>query len=64
MAPIKILGSPRKLISPPILAHFKEKGRKRENWIHRAQDRDNWLCLPQVAMNHRVLQKAGNFFIS
>jgi hypothetical protein len=34
------------------------------DWIHLAQDRDQWQALMNTVMNLRVLQMAGNFLNS
>jgi hypothetical protein len=34
------------------------------NWIHLAEDRDQWRSLLKTAMNLQVPQNTGNFFTS
>jgi hypothetical protein len=39
---------------------LREIGLEDMDWIHLAQDRDQWWAVLSTVMNHRVLQKEGN----
>jgi hypothetical protein len=41
--------------------NLKETGCEDVNWIHLAQDRDQWWAVVNTAMNIRFLLKGGNF---
>jgi hypothetical protein len=40
---------------------LREGGWEVVDWIHLAQDRDQWRAIMSTVMNLRVPQKAGNF---
>jgi len=44
--------------------NLSETGWEGVDWMHLAQDRDQWLALINTVMTFRVLQKAGNFLTS
>jgi hypothetical protein len=39
---------------------LRERGCEGVDWIHLAQDRDQWWDLVNTVMNLQVLQKVGN----
>jgi hypothetical protein len=59
----KPLGRPRHRLDNDIKINLKEIGRDGMDWIHVAQDRDQWWALVNMAMNFLNSKKnAGNFF--
>jgi hypothetical protein len=47
-----------------IRINFRETARKGADWIHLAQDRDQWRDLVNTVVNIRVLLKEGNLLSS
>jgi hypothetical protein len=47
-----------------IKMNLTEIGLEGVDWIHLAQDRDQWRTLVNMIMNLMVLQKPGNFLTS
>jgi hypothetical protein len=59
----KPLGRPRGRWEDNIIMDLREVGWKDVDWIHLAQDRDQWRDLVNTVMNLRVpYKKAGYFF--
>jgi hypothetical protein len=44
--------------------NLKETGWEGMDWVHLAQDRDQWRALVNTAMKHRVPQNSRNFLNS
>jgi hypothetical protein len=57
-------GRPSRRWDDNIRTRLTEIGWKDVDWIHLAQDKDQWLDLVNTVMNLRVLYKAGNFLTS
>jgi hypothetical protein len=55
------LGRARSRWEDIIRISSREIGLKGADWIHLAQDRDQWRILVNMVLNLRVLQKAGSF---
>jgi len=49
------LGSRSRRWEDNIRMDLREIGRKGVNWMHPAQDRDQWWTVVNTVMNHRVL---------
>ena len=58
------LGRPKRRLKESIKMHLQEIGWKSMDRIHLTQDRDKWLAVMNVAMNHQVSQNAWNFLTS
>jgi hypothetical protein len=43
---------------------FKEKGWENVDWIHLAQDRNQWWALVNMVMSLQVIYRVGNFLTS
>jgi hypothetical protein len=57
----KLLGTCRRVWEDNIKMDLREIGWECLDWMHLAQDRDQWRSLVNTVMNLRVPQKAGNF---
>jgi hypothetical protein len=55
------LGRSRRRQDDNIRMVLREVDREGVDWIHLAQDRDQWQALVNTVMNLQVPQKAGNF---
>jgi hypothetical protein len=53
------LGRPRRVLEVNVRMDLMEIGWEGVDWIHLAQDRDQWLALVNTVMNLRVPKKAG-----
>jgi hypothetical protein len=60
----KPLGRPRHRWRDDIKLDIKEIEWEDMNWIHLAQDRDQWRALVNTVMNIRAPQTAGNLMNS
>jgi hypothetical protein len=58
------LGIPRHRWEDNIKMDLRKKGWEGVDWMHLAQDRDQWRVLLNMVMNLRVPQKAENFLTS
>jgi hypothetical protein len=47
-----------------IIMDLREVGRERVDWIHLAQDRNQWWSHMNIVMNLWIPQKAGNLLTS
>jgi hypothetical protein len=57
-------GRPRHRSEDNIRMDLREIGSEGVDWMHLAQDRDQWWALVNMVMNLWVPQKAENFLIS
>jgi hypothetical protein len=55
------LGRPRRKWEENIRMDLREIGREGVDWIHLAQDRDQWWAVVNMVINIRVPQKVGSF---
>jgi hypothetical protein len=55
---------PRRRRKNNIKIDLREVGWEDVDWIHLAQDRDQWRAVVNTVMNLRVPQKAGNLLTS
>jgi hypothetical protein len=55
------LGRHRRRWKNNIRVDLKETRSEVADWIHLAQDRDQWRVLVNTVMNLRIPKKAGNF---
>jgi len=60
----RILGRPKHRWEDNIRMDLKKTGREGVDWIHLAQDRDQWRAVVNTVMNLWVLEKTGNFLTS
>jgi hypothetical protein len=60
----KPLGRPRRRWEDNIRMDLREIVWKFSDWMHLAQDRDQWQTLVYTVMNIRIPSKAGNFLTS
>jgi hypothetical protein len=57
----KLLGIPRRKREDNIRINIREIMSKGVDWIHLAQDRDQWWAVVNMVMNLWVPNKVGNF---
>jgi hypothetical protein len=60
----ELFETPRCKWEDNIRMDLREIGWEDVDWIHVAQDRDQWRALGKTVMNLRVPQKVGNFLTS
>jgi hypothetical protein len=58
------LGRPRRKWEDNFIMDPREIGWEGEDWIHLAQDRDQWRAAVNTVMNLRDLYETGNFLTS
>jgi hypothetical protein len=54
-------GRPRRRWEDNIKIDLRERGWGCMEWIHLAQDKDQWMSLVNTVMNFRVPQNVGKF---
>jgi hypothetical protein len=58
------LGGPRRRWYSNIKMDHREREWEGVDWIHLAEDRNQWQTLASMVINFRLLLKAGNFLTS
>jgi len=60
----RLLGRPKRRWENNIRTDLRETGWEGVDWIHLAQDRDQWRVVVNTVMNLRIPEKARNFLTS
>jgi hypothetical protein len=60
----RLLGRPKRRWENNIRTDLRVTGREGVDWIHLAQDRDQWQVVVNTVMNLRIPEKARNFLTS